>query len=707
LVGQDKALEFQKFIKADSCPERVKELAREPLLLYLLGAMHRDKELNIEMFDGANDAQAKIITYQKTLDWVLTKQRSKKFNQELTEFDTEDLRLILTEAGLCVTQSGKEWTSIKAIESRLRNDKTAREMLESAQRNINESPLRNALAAFYIKLAKASSTTSGAVEFIHRSFGEFLCAQKIKQSLRHWTKIDSESRRERYVIDDDKLAEEIYDLFGYGGLTQEIVEYLMALLDSEEQFQYLKLFERLEDFYHIWCQGKFISRFPKNLPLNQMQKFQTEKILLDLREVDIFTGLNVMILLLELHRYTQTPDELKDNIVFYPCGKKDSDNFDQQRLLRIIGYSNSVAVSTFSETVGYFLSRANLRGANLRGANLEGANLEDANLEGTNLEGTNLEGANLEDANLEGANLEGANLEDANLEGAILEDAILSGANLSGANLEGANLEGAILSGANLSGADLSGANLSGTNLSGANLDGAKLRGANLDGAKLLRANLSGTNLSGANLSGANLSGANLSGANLKCANLSGANLSGAKLSGTNLSGAKLLRAKLKGADLSPVKLKGADLIRADLSDANLKGADLIRADLSDSNLKGADLIRADLSDANLNGVDLKGANLSDANLNGANLSDANLNGAKLNGAKLNGANLNGAKLNGANLNGANLNGANLVNISWDENTTWDNVEGLDTARNVPKKLLSQRNPTAHPSLPQDIPPSA
>ncbi len=54
LFGQDKAEAFQKFIKADNCPERVKELAREPLLLYLLAAMHRDNELTIEMFDGAN-----------------------------------------------------------------------------------------------------------------------------------------------------------------------------------------------------------------------------------------------------------------------------------------------------------------------------------------------------------------------------------------------------------------------------------------------------------------------------------------------------------------------------------------------------------------------------------------------------------------------------------------------------------------------------
>ncbi|MBD2535756.1 pentapeptide repeat-containing protein [Nostoc flagelliforme FACHB-838] len=519
LVGQDKALEFQKFLEADNCPERVKELAREPLLLYLLGAMHRDNELNIKMFEGANDAQAKIIIYQKTLNWVLTKQRPEKLNLELTEFDTEDLRLILIEAGLCVTQSGREWTSIKAIEERLKNDKTAKELLESAQKNLNESPLRNALAAFYLRPAKASSSTEGAVEFIHKSFGEFLCAQKIKESLKQWTKIDSESRRERYVIDDDKLAEEIYDLFGYGGLTQEIVEYLIALLDSEEKFQYLKLFERLENFYFDWCQGKFINGFPKNLPLNQMQKFQTEKILLDLREVDIFTGLNVMILLLELHRYAQAKDELKDNIIFYPCSS--DENFEPKKLFHILTYSNSVNSDTFLNTISPFLSTINL---------------ERAFLERTSLSQANLEGSNLENADLESADL----------------------------------------------------------------------RGASLKAAKLYKANLYKPNLSAANLESSNLESAN------SC------------------------QAELSFADIKQANLKGANLLMASLQMADLSGANL-----SGANLRDADLFRAELN-----------------------------------------------------------------NITWDKNTNWNNVQGLDEALNVPKSLLSQLSSTAYPLPPKDTPPS-
>ena len=53
----------------------------------------------------------------------------------------------------------------------------------------------------------------------------------------------------------------------------------------------------------------------------------------------------------------------------------------------------------------------------------------------------------------------------------------------------------------------------------------------------------------------------------------------------------------------------------------------------------------------------------------------------------LEGANLESAILQGANLYGANLYGANLKNIAWDNDTNWNNLEGLDKAKNVPKKL--------------------
>ncbi|WP_114860363.1 pentapeptide repeat-containing protein [Azospirillum brasilense] len=185
----------------------------------------------------------------------------------------------------------------------------------------------------------------------------------------------------------------------------------------------------------------------------------------------------------------------------------------------------------------------------------------------------NLTGADLTGADLWGANLTDADLMRANLTDADLMRANLTGADLRGANLTGADLRRANLTDADLTGADLTGADLRGANLRGANLTGADLTGADLTGADLRRANLMRAKLTDANLTGADLTGADLWGANLMRANLTDANLTGADLTDADLT----------GADLTDADLTDADLMRADLTDANLTDADLTGANLTDA----------------------------------------------------------------------------------------------------------------------------
>jgi uncharacterized protein YjbI with pentapeptide repeats len=539
--GLEKTSAFQQFLQNECCPEQVKsDLAREPLLLYLLAAMHRDGILKVEDFQGTNSIQAKILIYKQAVNWVLTEQRSKLLNRDLTELETEDLRRILTEAGLCVVQSREEYAHVAMIEERLKADNSVKALLEEAQQRIGDNPLRNALAVFYLQ----QGSKEGSVEFVHKSFGEFLCAERLKESLEEWTEPGKKGRG--FNTKDSDMDWEIYDLLGYGALTAEIVEYLMGLLTTPavageaSLFRPVELFQRLEDFYLRWCEGEFIDMLPESLPQKKMRllreqlKTQVKTQELGQRQIDIYAGLNVMILLLQLHRYGHEKDELKDKIVFYPCGKPNDEGEldDASRLLRIIGYSCCVGDDGFLQTVGRFLS-----GANLRGADLSRANLRDAYLSGANL-----------------------------------RDAYLSGANLRVVNLSGADLSGADLSGADLSGADL-------------------IR------ADLIRADLSRADLSRADLSRADLIRADLSRANLSDAYLSRANLSDAYLSRANLSDADLSDANLSRANLGDANLSRADLIRADLIRANLSRADLIRTDLSGADLRGANLSGANLTD--------------------------------------------------------------------------------------------------------------
>jgi hypothetical protein len=463
-VGTQETTEFKEFLQA--CPEEIKDnLAREPLLLYLLAKMHRKKHFNAQMFAGAEGIKAKILIYDTSINWVLEEQRQDKENLRLAGLDSEDLREFLTEVALCVVQSGNESANIKMLEARIKDNQPIANLLQQAREEIpyenlkEEKALNNLVTAFYIK--PASGKEGGSMEFVHKSFGEFLFAERLLNSFCDWTDQVTKRNRQEDSVSREVMDKQVYDLLGYGNLTPEIVEYLTGLLAEKSKFDtkcYLKLFQRLEDFYLRWCDGEFIDAAPserENLPL--FKKEQLKKLLperekhLGLRQVDVYTGLNVLILLLELHRYAKSKDDLKDNISFYPCGQPDkTDEFDDERLLRIISYSQCLGAYTYNQILKFFLSGADLSGAYLSGADLTRADLTRADLSGAYLSRADLSGADLSRADLRGADLSGADLTRADLTRADLSDADLSDADLSGADLSGADLSGADLSGANL-----------------------------------------------------------------------------------------------------------------------------------------------------------------------------------------------------------------------------------------------------------------
>ncbi|MBD1864230.1 MULTISPECIES: pentapeptide repeat-containing protein [Trichocoleus] len=536
LAGTDTALTFQQFLKAPSCPSQVQQLAQEPLLLYLLAAMHRDNRLNLEMFEGASSAGAKIQIYEEALNWVLTKQRTDQghnLNLELTKLDIEDLRSVLAEAGLCVVQTRRELAPISMIEERLKQkgDEGATALLKAA-RDQPEGGLKNALATFYLNSVPGAENS---VEFLHKSFGEFLCAERLLESLEAWT--DKGPRGKGYNITQEIMNGQIYDLLGYGNLTEEIVEYLMALLDRR-QIDFIILFERLHDFYLLWCSGDFIDDSKYTLPQDKSSKLQKYGINLGQRQVDIFTGLNILILLLKLNSFAQLREDLKGKIIFYPCGQAGTEDFDQPRLLHIISYSNCLNPSAFSQTVGPFLADAQLSNVTLMSVILGGANLSRANLSG-----------------------------------AYLANADLSGADLSSANLTNAYLRGASLDEAYLADANLSHADLSRVDLSNASLDNAKCVGVDLSNAKLTALEAIDANFRNANLSGADLTDATFVGSDLSEADCAGSTLVGICLHGANLSNANFRDSNLCYASFDALSPRDIDLSNADFRSANFRGA--------------------------------------------------------------------------------------------------------------------------------------
>ncbi|AFZ28085.1 putative low-complexity protein [Cylindrospermum stagnale PCC 7417] len=450
--NQGKPTDLQKFLQNKRCPASVQKLAQEPLLLYLLAAMYRDEKLGIDKLKEANARTAKVLIYQEAVNWVLTKQRSEadgtNLNNQITKQLPEDLKRILTEAAVCVVQSGGEFASMSMLEARL-------EEIEKAKYNLGDESLKTTLAAFYIRPAHQQE---GRVEFFHKSFSEFLFAERLKQNMQSWSELTSEDEIKQ-------MNWQIYDLLGFGGLTSAIVEYVIGLLVEVKDLLWVRLFKHLDNFYSEWCQGKFIDDAKETLAqtkLRQLQKYGIHK--LGQRQVDIYVGLNVMILLMELQRYGQEHDVLKEHILFYPSGQPEEGLINQ--LLEVIHYSYCLPGKTFNSMVGQFLSGANLRGVNLVHTDLSYVNLSHADLSRADLSHTNLIRADLSSAYLINADIRGATLVDADLSQTNLIRADLSGADLSYADLSDADLSGAFLSDVNFMGANLSGANFSGANFS-------------------------------------------------------------------------------------------------------------------------------------------------------------------------------------------------------------------------------------------------
>ncbi|MEH2412944.1 pentapeptide repeat-containing protein [Nostoc sp.] len=550
-----------------------------------------------------------------------------------------------------------------------------------------------------LPLGKSIKEPNKSLKFAQDNLPEDLCSLRLQESLEKWTisKSGLTSKIEDrtlgilpsgfyFRVCDRQMHKEIYDLLGNGALKPEIVNQLMELVVTGKKVHLEQLFWRLEDFYRRWCQGEFIDGTPnENLPQQTKLKLAAQNIAIGLRQVDIYTGLNVLILLLELHRYAQERDELKQKITFYPSSQPDTDNFFTSQLLRIINYSDALEIGNFSSIVGQFL----------KGGNFRGAYLGDANLTGADFSGADLSRAYLGDANLTGVNFSGANLSSANLGDANLSGANLSGANLSGADLSSTNLIGANLSCANLSRADLNRADLSSADLNRADLTSADLNRADLSNTNLSHADLSNAILFGANLSEANLRSVSLNHADLCRADLSGADLSHAILNGTNLSDTILFSTNLSdailiAADLSYAKLNGAKLNNARLNGAMFLGADLSGVDLSRVILNEADLSGVILSEADLSGADITDAILFGTDLSYANLNSANLSGSNLSGAIFNGADLSHSNLSYAILGGADLSDANMEKMTWGKKQQWEDVRGLETAVNVPEGLKEE-----------------
>jgi len=321
---------------------------------------------------------------------------------------------------------------------------------------------------FYLRSTSASDMS---IDFIHKSFGEYLLAEYYIESI---------------------FEDKVYCL-SVGIPSQETIEFLdglLELLNKKESSNHFSNLVRLnkESSNHF-------SNLVESLGISQLTQhqisisdfiervrkfFEEEQIIF---QMDSFSETNKIVWKsvkfpaakygeLWIHRW----------ISHYISNKLAEEASPKETLVELIQATSHTVPSYLRRLVKADLSSSDLPFVNLAYADLSRADLSHANLSGTNLSHANLAYANLSGATLF-ANLSYANIAFANLTYANLSDANLSGANLFHANLayadlSDANLSGAILAYADLSNADLSNSNLSNADLHNTNLSNTKQKNA-------------------------------------------------------------------------------------------------------------------------------------------------------------------------------------------------------------------------------------
>ncbi|MCC5625694.1 hypothetical protein LC574_32260, partial [Nostoc sp. CHAB 5715] len=296
-TSQSKLREFSAFV-------------RQPLMLHLLGILHRDGLLDDELLhSAANNPKSSLLweIYHRLSRWLLGYPLTGGIKTMLLRSGSAHIhRTPEAIANLLASRHPQDLLEqMQAI---------ALKILHSQRQQINLAGEFNTLPEFYFKIRDLESATkTSLIEFSHIKLGEYLCAEAVTAELKLLTQCQNEVYgRLTFVIDSPSgVAQHIYNLLGYGILSQEIEELAMpaagcayAILRQEQKhkFSFEVLFERLLSFWRAYCQGYWLDEGIAHKALTHFHALQNP---VNVEQVNAAVGLNVFLLLCACYRETK------------------------------------------------------------------------------------------------------------------------------------------------------------------------------------------------------------------------------------------------------------------------------------------------------------------------------------------------------------------------------------------------------------------
>lgn len=441
--------------------EHLKDLSTSPLLLFLLAWTIKYSNKSIETIHHS------VEIYNHILECVYTR----KYNREKKDYSSwglDEYRKMLSITGLCAWQSDSRSIYISKIEEYCK--KTGNEFLFNQWINYHKisNPSKLLLLFFFREKTNDYNPNESEIEFIHKTFYEYLSALEILNTIMEISTLKS-----------DELYKRIFYLLSKSLLGIETTEFIEGLLEYDPRFSFEK---------YINVISSIVPRvFNINWPIEISEEKSGNKIHIknyqDLLKSIKNTEENVMRLLEIVSLVKQRGNVQCDSIAHL----ESSDLKDINIMWKDLSFTN-FSDSDFSESV---LSGCELNHCELNNSTYNKTLLNSCSMEDSNLRECDFTSSHMESASLSSSDLTMSVINNAFLDGAYLCESLLKDTSFCGTSLVGCNLDEAKLINTDFADADLERADFNGAVIKNVNWQNCSLKDAKLQNVKMSQFDLS------------------------------------------------------------------------------------------------------------------------------------------------------------------------------------------------------------------------
>lgn len=447
---------------------RFDELSKSPLLLFLVVWTIKHAGIEFSELKNAAELYDNIFRYIYTREYNRSSSDIYFKSKEYLEYQQ-----MLRYLGGCAYRNNSRSISISAIYEYC--EKMGQEDLcqRWIQKHKEDNPSKLVLFFFLREIHHEMDWDDSEIEFIHKTFYEYLAAVAIIEFLYHQTK----------VPDSGMFLPLMFFLFSKNVMGGEITRFISEIiqngsLEIEREPVTLGRFRKILSDILSWG-------FNVNYPIAIAARDAVGENI----SVDSYS-----VLLQTIETYEENVKTLLEVVT----GMENVDIGEREVDLSFLGFQK-VKVPWWKFDGGLleeihldesYLSGASFQNCNLKGATVMNAIADRSSFCKADLSRADFSGTQLAAADFTGAILEKTDFELAMLEGAYFCNTILDNTKFASADLTAANFDGTIIRGTDFHGADLTRADFSNAVLENANWENCIMEGTVLTGVRLLQFNL-------------------------------------------------------------------------------------------------------------------------------------------------------------------------------------------------------------------------